>query len=229
MNYSYVWFDLGLTLVGNQSAVFYRQMLWELRVEKDEAEIRRAFYQTDKVFMREYPHTLGGDPRYFMPWYLGILNHHLGIRLDLSLCAQTYLEKLRISQRHWEALPEAVELLKTLRKRGVGTGLISNWDLSCRAVLSRNGLDELLDAVVVSSEVGYEKPDERIFQKAFDIAGVQPQQCLYVGDNYYDDVVGAEKAGMKCILISPYGSLGIEEITHHDSVRSIAEVSRYFD
>ena len=75
--------------------------------------------------------------------------------------------------------------------------LISNWDPSCRSVLEQNGLTPYLDPILVSSEVGVEKPDRRIFEKALELSGEDPRECLYVGDNYYDDGVGALKWGWR--------------------------------
>lgn len=81
-----------------------------------------------------------------------------------------------------------------------------------------------MDHIIVSSEVQVEKPDVRIFLKAAELAGVDPKQCLYVGDNYYDDVVGSAKAGMKPILINRFGTLGIEEITFERTLLSVEEL-----
>lgn len=45
---------------------------------------------------------------------------------------------------------------------------------------------------------------------------------MYVGDNYYDDVIGSSKVGMESCLINRFGNVGIEEI---DSVRTISSVA----
>ena len=229
MGYRYVWFDLGLTLVKSPVEKLYAQVLRRFDIEKDEDDIRRAFYLTDKTFMREYPRVLGADPAQFMPWYLGVLNYQLGVRLNLSACCRHYIELGEQAGRRWQAVPGAAGLLEELRRRGIGTGLISNWNHTCRDVLAENGLDRLLDVIVVSSEVGYEKPDARIFEAALQAAHVAPEECLYVGDNYYDDAVGARNAGIQCLLISPYGTLGMEEITHDATISNIKEVIRHLD
>ena len=59
------------------------------------------------------------------------------------------------------------------------------------------------------------------------LAGVEPSECLYVGDNYYDDAVGASAAGMRTLLINPPGRLGIEELKFPDVIESIQDVERY--
>lgn len=105
-----------------------------------------------------------------------------------------------------------MEVLRGLRERGIATGLVSNWDTSCRSVLEQTGLAPYLDPIVVSSEVGVEKPDRRIFEKALELSGDSPEHCLYVGDNYYDDGVGASQVGMEFCILNPPGKLGMEEL-----------------
>ena len=112
----------------------------------------------------------------------------------------------------WTAFPFTREVLQDLRARGLRTGLISNWDPSCRSVLEQNGLTPYLDPILVSSEVGVEKPDRRIFEKALELSGEDPRECLYVGDNYYDDGVGASQVGMAFCILNPPDKLGIEEL-----------------
>lgn len=226
MEYRYVWFDLGCTLAHYNSAELYNQMLREFGVHLDQETINVAFYLADKTFMRQYPHVLGGQPETFLSWYLGVLNYHLGVKLDLCTCQQSYASKFTSYRQHWTAAPGAAALLQRLRVSGVVTGLISNWNLSCRDVLSECGFDGLLDVIIVSSEVGFEKPDPRIFQAALQVAGAAPEECLYVGDNYYDDVIGAHSVGMDCLLIAPYGNIGIEEITHDRIISKIGEVDQ---
>ena len=79
-------------------------------------------------------------------------------------------------------------------------------------VLAREGLAPLLEKIVVSSEVGVQKPDERIFHLALEGTGVRGEECLYVGDNFYDDALGSRKVGMRPVILNPFGRLGVEEI-----------------
>jgi putative hydrolase of the HAD superfamily len=224
-----VWFDLGLTLVHVPLEEAYLQVLEAFDVKKAGTDIRRAFFMADKTFMREYPHVLGTDPAQFMPWYLGVVNFHLGVRLDLQVCTKLYREAQQQRKMRWQLIDGAVDTLKELKSRGIQTGLISNWNHTCRTVLSENGLDKLLNPIVISSEVGLEKPDPRIFETALRLADADPERSLYVGDNYYDDVVGTRKVGMKCLLITPYKRFGIEEIDHDSVIKDIREVVHYIE
>ena len=230
MQYEYVWFDLGLTLVGNKRAEDYKNIMREFSVERSLEEIELAYYKTDKLFMREYKGILGGNRSYFLHWYLGVLNYYLHIELNIQEVYNA-LER-NIGQKrtiYWKAFDYAIPTIKSLKKIGLKVGLISNWDKSCREVLKNNNLLELLDTVVVSSEIGFEKPSEEIFKLALKEGNAYPESSLYIGDNYYDDVIGASKVGMKCLLINPYGRIGIEELDYPHVIKDIRDILNYVD
>ncbi|WP_217238328.1 HAD family hydrolase [Streptomyces sp. AC555_RSS877] len=83
----------------------------------------------------------------------------------------------------WSPYPDALEVLRTLRERGIGVGVVSNigWDL--RPVFREHGLDSCVDTYVLSYEHGIQKPDPRLFATACAALGVEPQETLMVGDN----------------------------------------------
>ena len=95
----------------------------------------------------------------------------------------------------------ALETLDALRARGYRMAVISNADGRVRGLLETAGLAGHLEFIVDSAEVGLEKPDPRIFHSATDRLGLAPSECLYVGDIYEIDIVGALGAGLEPILI----------------------------
>jgi len=98
--------------------------------------------------------------------------------------------------------PEVLATLERLRQAGYPMGLVSNITLQpdlMRADLERMGVGRYLDATVFSSEVGVRKPDPRIFQEALERLGVEPAETVFVGDRLYDDVSGAQAAGMRAV------------------------------
>jgi putative hydrolase of the HAD superfamily len=101
----------------------------------------------------------------------------------------------------WRLYPDARETLAAVRERGYRTGLISNWDERLPDLLVGMGLADGLDPIVVSCEVGWEKPDPRIFRHALDLAGVAPERCLMVGDDPVADIEGATALGMHAVRI----------------------------
>ncbi len=98
--------------------------------------------------------------------------------------------------------PEVLAVLERLRAEGFRLGLVSNVSLRpdlMRQDLDRLGIGPLLDGSVFSSEIGVRKPDPRIFQEALQRLGAEPAGTAFVGDRLYDDVGGAQTAGMRAI------------------------------
>ena len=77
MSVSFIWFDMGYTLVYMQREKTYRQALEKFGVDAAIEILEKEFHLTDKLFMREYPGVFLNERGVFMPWYLGILNYRL--------------------------------------------------------------------------------------------------------------------------------------------------------
>jgi putative hydrolase of the HAD superfamily len=101
--------------------------------------------------------------------------------------------------------PDAPELLAHLRDRGIGVGVLSNtmWPRSWHEdVFRRDGVLDLIDGAVYSSEIDWNKPHRLAFEAAMTAIGVtEPASCVFVGDRPYDDVFGAQSIGMRAVLI----------------------------
>ena len=100
------------------------------------------------------------------------------------------------------ARPGLVEVVRGLRAAGFGIGIVTNGlGPQQRRKLENLGVAELLDAIVVSAEIGLEKPDPRIFAHALDALGAEARESWFVGDHPEKDVAGAEAAGMRAVWI----------------------------
>ncbi len=98
--------------------------------------------------------------------------------------------------------PEVLATLDELRARGYTMGLVSN--LSLRPALIREDIDRLrlseyLKGAVFSSEVGFRKPDPRIFKEGLSRIGADAAETVFVGDRLLDDVNGARSVGMRAV------------------------------
>ncbi|RRJ66823.1 HAD family hydrolase [Paenibacillus oralis] len=222
----YVWFDLGYTLVKTNREEVYLRTLERFDCVKPLDEITIAYHLADKLFMREFRGVLGKDSKSYMPWYIGVLNYYLGLALPIEEVTRVHRTLVQ-EAAGWSAFDFSKPTLRHLREQGYKVGLISNWDRTAREVLRKTQLDEELDEIVISSEVGAEKPDPAIFAFALNKAGVTAQESLYVGDNYYDDCLGSHRIGMDCLLINPYGKRGIEELSYERVISGIDEVPAY--
>jgi putative hydrolase of the HAD superfamily len=115
--------------------------------------------------------------------------------------------------------------LNELKSRGLILGLTSNVERDLAATINELGLPSWLDIVVTSLDAGFSKPQPEIFEEALRRAGLQPSQAIYVGDQYQIDCVGADRAGMKGILLDRGGYFN--EITGCPRIRSLAELTAY--
>lgn len=107
----------------------------------------------------------------------------------------------------WELYPETIEVLTNLRGR-FRLGVISNFDSRLRKILPQLGIAEFFEDLVLSGEVGAEKPSPHIFTEALRRFSVEPGEALHVGDEPEGDWRGAAAAGMRVFeLKRPKNSL----------------------
>jgi HAD superfamily hydrolase (TIGR01662 family) len=120
---------------------------------------------------------------------------------------------------------DVMSALTHLRELGLILGLISNVERDITPNCRELGLSVLLQVVVTSQEVGFNKPQPKIFQAALKQAKVKPSEAIYVGDQHQIDVVGANAVGMRGILLDRGGYF--EEITDCLRIRSLTEVAEH--
>ncbi|KRC58366.1 hypothetical protein ASE14_17305 [Agromyces sp. Root81] len=104
--------------------------------------------------------------------------------------------------RQWVLNAGAAAFIVRASAAGILLGLVSNIALDVRPALEGWGIASAFGAVILSYEVGYAKPDPRIFQLAADSLGVDPTACLMIGDSAHDDG-GASALGMQCMITRP--------------------------
>lgn len=103
-------------------------------------------------------------------------------------------------------VPEDVRrALPQLKQQGYILGVISNRDKPFQDVLQEHGIGEFFDFSLAAGEVNSFKPEPGVFEHALRQLNLSPKEAIYVGDNYYADVVGARRAGLQPILYDPIG------------------------
>lgn len=99
--------------------------------------------------------------------------------------------------------PELGALLPSLKEAGFVLGVVSNRDEPYAQVLEEMGLDGYFKFSLAGGEVDSFKPDPGIFLEALKRAGTSASETMYVGDNYFADVVGSQRAGLRPVLYDP--------------------------
>jgi HAD superfamily hydrolase (TIGR01509 family) len=96
--------------------------------------------------------------------------------------------------------PEVIGLLSGLRADGIRLGAVSNGRTSNQVeVLTRLGIAQLFEAIVISETIGNAKPDARPFEAALEMLGAAPSASVFVGDDLRADCIGAMRLGMRAI------------------------------
>lgn len=99
---------------------------------------------------------------------------------------------------------DIVPMLSGLHEKGVKVALISNCFSEEAAVIKKSELYKYFDVAILSCEHGVKKPDEAIFKLCIEELGVNPSECLYVGDGGTHELEGARDAGMKQLQCTWY-------------------------
>jgi putative hydrolase of the HAD superfamily len=102
----------------------------------------------------------------------------------------------------------ALDVVKGLKEKGYRIALISNTGRtpgkSMRKVMNRMGMLDLFEATVFSNEVGFQKPNTKIFETALGMIGSKPSRSVHIGDHSVLDVLGAKRMGMKSVQVTKY-------------------------
>ena len=117
-----------------------------------------------------------------------------------SVCTSFGLKPAPWNSDDESVYPEAEDCLRALSKR-YKIGIIANQNPGSRERLERIGLLKYIDLVIASSEEGVAKPDLRIFQIALERAKCKPEESVMVGDRIDNDIIPANKIGMKTVWI----------------------------
>ncbi|HEY6748156.1 MAG TPA: HAD family hydrolase [Mycobacteriales bacterium] len=108
-------------------------------------------------------------------------------------------------EEHTFTDPDVRPLFEALRERGIKIGVLSNtlWPRTeHERVFRRDGVADLIEAAVYTSEIEWTKPHPAAFRTALDaVGGVAPEDAVFVGDRPWDDIAGAKGVGMRAVLL----------------------------
>lgn len=192
-----VLFDVDDTLYDRNTAQYITldiivRRLPEIFNGVDLGRITPAFIESDVITTREFEEGAPGE---------GLRDRRSRIFLNLLGLPEEYastITELYVSEypKVKAEVPGAVATVRELAKT-FKIGIVSNsfTDVQYRK-LETLGLLPELSCIVLSDEIGVRKPDPGIFTHATSLLELHPSACLYVGDSYTNDVIGAKKAGM---------------------------------
>ena len=136
---------------------------------------------------------------------------HTWAAAGMNLPDDLLYEILDAEQMCWDRSvkldPDALQVLSWLGTHGIKRALCSNAPFPpemMRRQVNSNGISEMVDAVVFSSELGRRKPAPELYIAALNAIGVEPQHSLFVGDRLREDYEGPRAIGMQAVLFTAH-------------------------
>lgn len=195
-------------------------------VETDRERFRRAEYEARLVLSRAVEEGQRGTESHVWESYFLTLFRKAGVPEELLPAVGERVKAVHDRAHLWTHVPEGIPAaLERLLEAGYRLAVISNADGRVEGLLERAGLRSSFEFVVDSHVVGVEKPDPEIFHLGVRRLELEPEECLYVGDLYPVDVVGARRAGLRALLLDPFGRMEVPV----DRIPSVTRLPAYLN
>jgi putative hydrolase of the HAD superfamily len=228
-----VFFDFYNTLVDYDPPreVTQARLLGELGIKISPQALLRPIMLADDFLFREHSRLSLGkrskeETMALYGQYHGMILKEAGLEASPELIGAILKKSLAIELK-LALYDDVAPALDKLKELGLTLGLISNVDRDISSSYDGLGLGKWLKLKITSQEVGFNKPRPEIFLAALKQAKVEPAEAIYVGDQYQIDVVGANRVGMRGILIDRHDFFG--DISDDIRIRSLVEVARHLD
>jgi putative hydrolase of the HAD superfamily len=195
MKYKAVIFDLYGTLVDNFSIRAHEEVLRLMAavVKIPAEEFIRLWFESYDWWAIGKISSPEDNIRYIC--------NKLGIPADEDKVKEAAKIRYEFTKQNLKPWPDAVEVLSQLKSMGYKIALISDCSAETPAVWASTVISPFIDISLFSCVVGIKKPDPRIYLQAAEQLGVQPGDCLYVGDGSSQELSGAARVGMHPVLI----------------------------
>ena len=207
-----VFFDLYNTLAGFRPSRYEIQSeaLGDFGISVTPEGILRGYYLAD-AFMSEQNATkpvrsLSRDEnRMFFAEYERRVLRGAGVEVSQEQAWQIW-RRIRQIDYGLVLFDDTIPALNACRQMGLTVGLISNMNQSGDELADSMGLLPYIDLSITSHEVGAEKPNPLIFERALERAGARPERAVHVGDQITSDIAGAVNAGINAVLLDRDGN-----------------------
>jgi len=122
---------------------------------------------------------------------------------------------------------DTITIINSIKKQ-VKVGIITNGSVERqKAKIFHTNLDHCFDTIIISDEVGWRKPDKRIFEFALNRLHVNPEDTLFVGDDLEKDIGGCQQANIKGIWFNPSKSKNDTDIQPYAEIHSFERLLSY--
>jgi putative hydrolase of the HAD superfamily len=167
------------------------------------ADLTAALLDAEREFW-ERVSSQGGMVSATLHDLLELAAERTGLAIEETVRERALEAHLEAWTPHTLTDPEAAPLLGALRERGLRIGLLSNTHWPRRwheRILARDGVLDLIDVRVYTSELRHTKPHAEAFRAVLEPLHVRPEEAVMVGDRPFDDITGAQAVGMRTVLL----------------------------
>ena len=228
-------FDLDGTLRHNLPP--YNQALLDHAVRlgaADSAERRRGVLRWVHRYWAQSPDMLhdlesyGGLSEEFWDYYTSLTLLRFGCpEAQAQALASPVSQHMLNDYQPVDHVPAEVwETLTLLKDAGFPLGVASNRSRPYAEQMAALGLAPFFQFALAAGEIGSWKPEPGIFQHALALLNARPEHTIYVGDNYFADILGATNAGLRPVLLDPDGLFPEAECPVITSISGLLDVLR---
>lgn len=228
-----IFFDMDETLCGTSEAdklagqAFARWVKERYPQLTDEQRfIQRYLAGVYKQLNAEFPQLVAllPDEAAFRCGLIRILLAEQGVAIDevAAQAAQAYFDQQRMAA--FTFFPGVDELLVSLRERYTLVVITNGPIFSQYPKLAAVNMPKWVDHIIVGGDEPEEKPAASIFQKALNLAGVQPEEVIHIGDSLPSDIAGANQMGITSVWVDASGNGEPGDIIPSYTVRSVIDL-----
>jgi putative hydrolase of the HAD superfamily len=226
--YSAIFFDAGDTLITIPAAheimlTYLQEQDFKAEPVKLEGLLTEAIghFYTNKTNYTDKACTPDSDRQFWVTIYTFIMNHlgayNVWSEERIHRCCHDMYDVF-VADEHYSLFDDVVDCLEALSNRGQRLGVISNFAPTLRGILKKKGISHFFDPIIVSTEVGLEKPNPAIFSLALQRADLKAKEVLYIGDHAINDVWAPQQIGMDAIRLIRFDTIKA------DGIRSLSEL-----
>lgn len=221
-----IFFDFGDTLASTDPTYLIRLASafrdCGYNVSDDDFEI--AYLKIDYEIHKKYLERGTISPLEYRDWFFPKLCRHLSLEGETKIIGERIRTAFRGIDYTRSALPGAIQLIELLKDRGLTLAVISNNDGTTQEKCEEVGIKDYFDVIADSTDLGFVKPDSRIFQFVLEKLNISPSEAVHIGDLYGSDVLGGRNAGLDVIWLNrrPIGKLDGTQILE---VKSLSEIT----
>ncbi len=203
----HIFFDLDRTLWDFEanSHTVLNQLMDEYAIEKKCQTSRRSFIKTywlvNDALWKQYregqitKEQLRSSRFYHTMLYFGHDDPAFGLQLEHEYISRAPSQK--------QLIADAIEVLEYLKEKYTLHIITNGFKEIQHIKLNNTGLSVYFDEIIISEEIGFNKPHRQIFQQALEKAGTTAGESIMVGDDIDADIIGAINAGIAAVYFNP--------------------------